>query len=466
MSIPKLTKDLAVIQKLSDLPNSTEGLTAQQLKAKFDESGLTIQQWINAVLIPALTAANIPFAGTSELNAENVQAAVEAVHAQIRDAASGAIVNGSVTAEKLSADLLARVFGGRPWVSLDEPTAQDNAAAGFPVGQIWLQPAFTVTNAAGDSWTAAGGTVTAQENRLTVTGNQTVTTVSISQSRSGIGQDGDRVWVLFGVENRNSEITGLTVSLNGGEAQDVSAGAFAGTLTGGSLTVKISAAFPTTSLANGSFDVVNYAVVNIDQILRQTTDAHEMTDWVGYLQSLLPLTAHISPAAVYIQTLNGSWWLMTPEVYPVERGGTGLAAVSYGDLFYGTADNRLERLPKPGEDGCFLQYTGGRLQWVTADAIAQNQSFLRTQYGSYNGSGAARTITLPVSPKRLRFENGDYSSFTDKAYLEQGQTVFQTVTGGKSYVKLSGNALTFWTDGDKLTLGNSSGDTYYWTAIY
>ena len=466
MSIPKLTKDLAVIQKLSDLPNSTEGLTAQQLKAKFDESGLTIQQWINAALIPALTAANIPFAGTSELNAENVQAAVEAVHAQIRDAASGAIVNGSVTAEKLSADLLARVFGGRPWVSLDEPAAQDNAAAGFPVGQIWLQPAFTVTNAAGDSWTAAGGTVETKENRLTVTGNQTVTTVSISQSRSGIGQDGDRVWVLFGVENRNSEITGLTVSLNGGEAQDASAGAFAGTLTGGSLTVKISAAFPTTSLANGSFDVVNYAVVNIDQILRQTTDAHEMTDWVGYLQSLLPLTAHTASAAVWIQTLNGSWWPMTPEVYPVERGGTGLASVSYGDLFCGTADNRLERLPKPSEDGCFLQYTGGRLQWVTADAIAQNQSFLRTQYGKYNGSGAARTITLPVSPKRLTLRGESVSESDTLFYLEQGQTLFQTVTGGKSYVKLSGIALTFWTDGDKLTLGNSQYSTYYWTAIY
>ena len=43
MSIPKMTNDLAVIQKLSDLPNSTEGLTADQLKAKFDEAALEIQ---------------------------------------------------------------------------------------------------------------------------------------------------------------------------------------------------------------------------------------------------------------------------------------------------------------------------------------------------------------------------------------------------------------------------------------
>ena len=49
MSIPKMTNDLAVIQKLSDLPNSTEGLTSDQLKAKFDEAALEIQKYTFAV---------------------------------------------------------------------------------------------------------------------------------------------------------------------------------------------------------------------------------------------------------------------------------------------------------------------------------------------------------------------------------------------------------------------------------
>ena len=56
MSIPTLTADLAVIQKLADLPNSTDGLTAQELKARFDRAGLEIQTWINETLVPALQA--------------------------------------------------------------------------------------------------------------------------------------------------------------------------------------------------------------------------------------------------------------------------------------------------------------------------------------------------------------------------------------------------------------------------
>ena len=116
MSIPKLTKDLAIIQKLSDLPNATEGLTADQLKAKFDEAAIAIQAYINEKLIPAIVAAKIPFTASSEINADNIDAAIRAVQGQVRDASSGTIVNGSVTAEKLSAALLARVYGGRPWV--------------------------------------------------------------------------------------------------------------------------------------------------------------------------------------------------------------------------------------------------------------------------------------------------------------------------------------------------------------
>ena len=38
MAIPKMTDDLEIIQKLSDLPNATDGLTAEELKAKFDEA--------------------------------------------------------------------------------------------------------------------------------------------------------------------------------------------------------------------------------------------------------------------------------------------------------------------------------------------------------------------------------------------------------------------------------------------
>lgn len=54
MSLEKLTKDLNIVQKLDDEPNDVGGLSAAELKKKFDEGSLTIQEYINNVLIPAL----------------------------------------------------------------------------------------------------------------------------------------------------------------------------------------------------------------------------------------------------------------------------------------------------------------------------------------------------------------------------------------------------------------------------
>lgn len=54
MSLEKLNKDLNIVQKLDDEPNDVGGLSAAELKKKFDEGSLTIQEYINATLLPAL----------------------------------------------------------------------------------------------------------------------------------------------------------------------------------------------------------------------------------------------------------------------------------------------------------------------------------------------------------------------------------------------------------------------------
>lgn len=54
MSLEKLNKDLNIVQKLDDEPNDVGGLSASELKKKFDEGSLTIQEYINATLLPAL----------------------------------------------------------------------------------------------------------------------------------------------------------------------------------------------------------------------------------------------------------------------------------------------------------------------------------------------------------------------------------------------------------------------------
>lgn len=53
MALPKFEYDMEIIQKLDDEPNDVGGLTAAELKAKFDEGGEAIKQYINDTLLPA-----------------------------------------------------------------------------------------------------------------------------------------------------------------------------------------------------------------------------------------------------------------------------------------------------------------------------------------------------------------------------------------------------------------------------
>ena len=54
LEIEYLDGDLNIIQTLDDEPNDVGGLSAQQLKAKYDESGNIIKRYINEKLIPAV----------------------------------------------------------------------------------------------------------------------------------------------------------------------------------------------------------------------------------------------------------------------------------------------------------------------------------------------------------------------------------------------------------------------------
>ncbi|MFD0673923.1 hypothetical protein [Cohnella sp. GCM10027633] len=56
MSISQFTDDVEVISALSDEPNATDGLTATQLKAKFDEAAGLIKDYLNGTVVPAINS--------------------------------------------------------------------------------------------------------------------------------------------------------------------------------------------------------------------------------------------------------------------------------------------------------------------------------------------------------------------------------------------------------------------------
>lgn len=56
MAFEKFNKDMKIISALDDEPNDVGGLTAAELKAKFDEGGEAIKRYLNDTLIPAVIA--------------------------------------------------------------------------------------------------------------------------------------------------------------------------------------------------------------------------------------------------------------------------------------------------------------------------------------------------------------------------------------------------------------------------
>lgn len=329
MAIPKMTDDLAVIQKLSDLPNTEDGLTADELKEKFDEAALAIQTYLNKRLVPAVQAENIPFTETSAIRAATIQTAIENVQAQIVNASEGNITNGSVTKEKLAAALLERVYGGLAWVSAETPGAKDNPAADFPIGQSWLRPSFTVSNLINAaSWTGTGCDVEVNGANVKLTGKSQSAVATASQTITNAGQSGDRVKILFTVENMDTDIEEITIKVNSGAETAVTGKTVldASLSTGGSISVAFSVTWPAAAMADGSVTFARYTVVNLDAIMRQMTDAREPGDWDEYLWNTVPegFISYYSADALFIQEKDGEWTQISFEVQPVSRGGTGL----------------------------------------------------------------------------------------------------------------------------------------------
>ena len=106
MALPTLNDDLAVISKLDDRPNDVGGLTAADLKAKFDEAAGAIQTYINDTLLPYLEsvsgAGGIGITTVSGIQAAtNVQDALAALEANIEGVTQGSVADNSINTVKL-----------------------------------------------------------------------------------------------------------------------------------------------------------------------------------------------------------------------------------------------------------------------------------------------------------------------------------------------------------------------------
>lgn len=114
--IPRVTDELGTVSTLDDRPNDTSGLTAAELKAKFDADSGTLKAYLNDVLIPFLegitAAESLGITTIPGFSAGNVQTALEQIVQAMQDVTQGSVTDGSITLAKLAADVTAVALGG------------------------------------------------------------------------------------------------------------------------------------------------------------------------------------------------------------------------------------------------------------------------------------------------------------------------------------------------------------------
>ena len=114
--IPRVTDELGTVSTLDDRPNDTSGLTAAELKAKFDADSGTLKAYLNDVLIPFLegtaAAASLGITTIPGFSAGDVQTALEQIVQAMQDVTQGSVTDGSITLAKLAAEVTAVALGG------------------------------------------------------------------------------------------------------------------------------------------------------------------------------------------------------------------------------------------------------------------------------------------------------------------------------------------------------------------
>ena len=107
MALTTFNEDMEIISKLSTYPNDTDGLTPEELKARFDQAGKLLKAYINDTLLKDLGGATgAASLGVDKVNGTDmgstIQAALDALAAQIVEATLGTIPDKSIGEAKLA----------------------------------------------------------------------------------------------------------------------------------------------------------------------------------------------------------------------------------------------------------------------------------------------------------------------------------------------------------------------------
>lgn len=224
MGFTKSTDDLKIHQKLSDEPNIDDGLSAEELKLKFDKPVTDLQKSFNKLIDELENAQASKYIGAEPLDEyddteNNVQAKLLKIRAEIQNITLGQIPDGSITEPKLNTEysrtiakkdtieqigLNSEMVGGKTFndilkiitnsIKIGTYTGTSNGTSAYGGGnktiEIGFKPRFVIT--IGGNYLALDFSETNQRtvysfhssstsvNRVPVTFNETGISVSIT----------------------------------------------------------------------------------------------------------------------------------------------------------------------------------------------------------------------------------------------------------------------------------------------
>ena len=195
ITVPSCDVDVTVIQQLDDEPNDVGGLTAAELKAKFDETNAAVKSYINDELIPAVVGADATEQARAAAEAERVANEIERVSNETTrvnaETTRGNNETARQSAETTRGNNETTRVSNETIRQNNEAARQNNEAARVLAEAArenaetgYVAQCATSAQDAANSATAAGNSATAASNSETAAGNS-ATAASNSATAAG-----------------------------------------------------------------------------------------------------------------------------------------------------------------------------------------------------------------------------------------------------------------------------------------
>lgn len=224
--ITNFLKDMDIIAALDDQPNDVGGLTAAELKAKFDEGGKAIQEYINGTLIPEVlgldgTEASRQAAETARAEAETQRQQAEAQRLSAESARSSAETARIQAESARNTAEESRISAETARIQAEQQRADETAGIVARATEQAELAGTRATSAISSMNEAAASAATAAEQATTASGSA----AAAAQSAQAAAQSQalSQSWAVGGTGQRDGEDTN-NAKYWAEKAQDLSGG--------------------------------------------------------------------------------------------------------------------------------------------------------------------------------------------------------------------------------------------------